>query len=254
MASTLAPAPIAQVRPTHPSPRRPGTSTAAHLRALAATAARDLEAAPAVDVLRWAATTFGGGFCVTSSMSHGVLAHLAAQALPGVDVVFVDTGYHFVETLGTRDAVEASPAVNVITLTPRTSVRHQDVEHGRDLWAADPDACCALRKVQPLRAGLAAYTAWASGIRRDQSALRSKVPVIRYDEPSGQVVVCPLATWTSRDVQDYIKEHSVPVNPLRLDGYPSIGCWPCTRRAEPGADERSGRWPEFTKKECGIHS
>ncbi len=233
---------------------RPAARSARELRSLATDAARDLEGASPRAILRWAAETFGSGFCVTSSMSDGVLASLAADAVPGVDVLFVDTGYHFVETLGTRDAIAATLPVHVVTLAPQTSVRQQDEELGRNLWAVDPDRCCALRKVQPLRAGLSSYVAWASGLRRDQSPHRARFPVVRWDESSGQVAVAPLATWTRRDVDEYVDAHQVLVNPLRLDGYPSIGCWPCTRRAVPGEDDRSGRWPGFDKSECGIHS
>lgn len=241
--------------PAFTDPLTDGVPTpSAQLPGLCAAAARDLETAPAIEILRWAAATFGSGFCVASSMSDGVLPHLAAQAAPGVDVLFVDTGYHFVETLGTRDAIDATLPLRVVTLTPEATVREQDVQHGRDLWSVDPDTCCAMRKAEPLRAGLAAYTAWASGVRRDQGGLRSRVPVVRFDEPSGKVVIAPLARWTRQDIDDYIAEHAVLVNPLRLDGYPSIGCWSCTRRVAPGADERSGRWPGFAKKECGIHS
>lgn len=235
-----------------PFPR--AATSAGDLRRLAARAARDLESAPAQEILRWAAETFQSGFCVASSMGDGVVAHLAASAVPGVDVLFVDTGYHFVETLGTRDAIDATLPVNVVTLTAPTSVRQQDERLGRDLWSVDPDRCCALRKVQPLRDGLAPYAAWASGIRRDQTPQRAQVPVVGWDETSRKVTVAPLARWTSADVERYIDEHQVIVNPLRLDGYPSIGCWPCTTRVPPGGEDRSGRWPGFTKAECGIHS
>jgi len=243
---------------TYPSRTRPVTrptdGSASSMHRLAVRAARDLESASAPDVLRWAADTFGDRFCVATSMSDGVLAHLAAATIPDVDVLFVDTGYHFVETLGTRDAIDATLPVNVVTLTPPTSVRQQDLELGPDLWAVDPDRCCALRKVQPLRAGLSPYVAWASGVRRDQSAPRAHVPVVGWDEPSRKVTVAPLARWTRADIEDYISTNEVIVNPLRLDGYTSIGCWPCTSRATPGEGDRSGRWPGLAKTECGIHS
>lgn len=243
---------------TYPAPPfrlpRPVARSPHELRSLATNAARDLEGAAPQAILRWAAETFGSRLCVASSMSDGVLTSLAAEAVPGVDVLFVDTGYHFVETLGTRDALAATLPVNMVTVKPATSVRQQDQQLGRDLWAVDPDRCCELRKVLPLRAGLSPYVAWASGLRRDQSPHRAGVPVVRWDEPTGKVAIAPLATWTSRDVDEYVVEHQVLVNPLRLDGHPSIGCWPCTRRVAPGADERSGRWAGFAKQECGIHS
>lgn len=233
---------------------RPTGGSGNSLRRLVLRAARDLESASAADVLRWAADTFDDRFCVVTSMSDGVLAHLAAATIPGVDVLFVDTGYHFVETLGARDAIAATLPVNVVTLTPPASVRDQDLELGPDLWAADPDRCCALRKVRPLRAGLSLYAAWASGVRRDQGAQRAHVPIVGWDEPSGRVTVAPLARWTRADIEDYVSANDVIMNPLRLDGYPSIGCWPCTSRAIPDEGDRSGRWPGLAKTECGIHS
>lgn len=229
-------------------------SSALSLRSLAADAADLLESAPAEQILGWAAATFGARFCVTSSMSDGVLVHLAARVVPGVQVLFLDTGYHFVETLGTRDAIDATQPVEVVTLSPTLSVRDQDERLGPDLWSRDPELCCALRKVQPLAAGLSSYDAWASGVRREQGGTRSRLPVVRYDEGQRKVGVSPLARWTQIDLDDYIAEHHVIVNPLRFDGYSSIGCWPCTRRTAPGGDARSGRWPGSVKTECGIHS
>ncbi len=227
---------------------------ASALPALAASAADRLETASAEDVLRWAAETFGDRFCVASSMSDGVLAHLASKVMPGVTVLFLDTGYHFVETLGTRDAVDATMPANVVTLSPTLSVRQQDETLGPDLFARDPDLCCALRKVQPFAAGLSSYDAWATGMRREQGGPRTHIPVVRYDEERSKVVIAPLARWTQGDIDAYVAEHHVIVNPLRFDDYSSIGCWPCTRRTASGADARSGRWPGSAKTECGIHS
>ncbi len=226
----------------------------ADLRARVDRVAEELESAAAEDIIRWAVDSFGDRFCVASSMGDGVLAHLASRAAPGIDVLFLDTGYHFVETLGTRDAVDATLPVNVVTLSPTVSVRQQDETLGADLWSRDPDACCALRKVQPLTTGLASYDAWATGLRRDQTPDRAQVPVVSWDETRHKVVVAPLARWTQERVDAYAAEHHVVVNPLRFDGYPSIGCWPCTHRVAPGDDMRSGRWPGSTKTECGIHS
>jgi phosphoadenosine phosphosulfate reductase len=224
------------------------------LRETALIAGPELELAPAEAIIEWAVDTFGDRFCVTSSMSDAVLAHLAAQVAPGIDVVFLDTGYHFAETIGTRDAVAATVPVNVVTLSPTISVRQQDEEYGPDLWARDPDLCCALRKVAPLREGLAGYDAWATGLRREETRDRVIAPVVGWDESKGKVKVSPLARWTQDDVDRYVAENNVLVNPLAYDGYPSIGCWPCTRRVAPGEDARSGRWAGTGKTECGIHS
>ena len=213
----------------------------------------ELELAPAEDIIEWAAATFGARFAVTSSMSDGVLAHVASRVVPGVDVVFLDTGYHFPETIGTRDAVAATMPVNVISAKPELTVAEQDERYGRDLFARDPDACCQMRKVEPLSRMLAGYDAWATGLRRAETHDRVIAPVVGWDEKKGKVKVSPLARWSDADVEAYATEHGVLVNPLTYDGYPSIGCAPCTRRVEPGEDARAGRWSGTGKVECGIH-
>ncbi|MBA2773155.1 MAG: phosphoadenylyl-sulfate reductase [Nocardioidaceae bacterium] len=224
------------------------------LQETAVIAGPELELAPAEAIIEWAVETFGSRFCVTSSMTDSVLAHLASRVAPGVDVVFLDTGYHFAETLGTRDAVAATLPVNVVTLSPTITVREQDAHYGKDLFRTDPDLCCALRKVEPLRAGLEGYDAWATGLRREETHDRVISPVVGWDPAKEKVKVSPLARWTQDDVDRYLTEHQLPVNPLQYDGYPSIGCWPCTRRVAPGNDARSGRWAGTSKTECGIHS
>ncbi|MFC7863624.1 phosphoadenylyl-sulfate reductase [Streptomyces murinus] len=223
------------------------------LRALAERAGRELENAPALEILRWAVDTFGAGFCVTSSMEDAVVAHLASRVRPGVDVVFLDTGYHFPETIGTRDAVAAVLDVDVITLTPRQTVAEQDAEYGPRLHDRDPDLCCALRKVHPLEEGLENYRAWATGLRRDESPTRANTPVVGWDEKRRKVKVSPIARWTQDDVDAYVTEHGVLTNPLLTDGYASIGCAPCTRRVLEGEDARAGRWAGRAKTECGLH-
>ncbi|WP_431980978.1 phosphoadenylyl-sulfate reductase [Streptomyces qinglanensis] len=223
------------------------------LRPLAEEAGRELEEADALEVLRWAAGTFGHRFCVTSSMEDAVVAHLASRVFPGVRVVFLDTGYHFPETIGTRDAVQAVMNVDVVTLTPRRTVAEQDAEHGPALHDRDPDLCCALRKVQPLEEGLHDYDAWATGLRRDESPSRAGTPVVGWDEKRQKVKVSPIARWSQQDVDGYIAEHGVLTNPLLSDGYPSIGCAPCTRRVLEGEDARAGRWASSGKTECGLH-
>ncbi|MEV0964022.1 phosphoadenylyl-sulfate reductase [Streptomyces sp. NPDC049910] len=227
--------------------------TGDELKRLAERAGRDLEEASAPSVLTWAAETFGPRFCVTSSMEDAVVAHLASRAFPGVDVVFLDTGYHFPETIGTRDAVAAVMDVNLITLTPRRSVEEQDAEYGPRLHDRDPDLCCALRKVKPLEEGLAGYDAWATGLRRDESPTRADTPVVGWDEKRQKVKVSPIARWTQADVDAYVAEHGVLTNPLLMDGYASVGCAPCTRRVLEGEDARAGRWAGRAKTECGLH-
>ncbi|MBU7600487.1 phosphoadenylyl-sulfate reductase [Streptomyces sp. P38-E01] len=228
-------------------------STDAELRELAEEAGRRLEDATASEILRWATETFGARFCVTSSMEDAVVAHLASRVRPGVDVVFLDTGYHFPETIGTRDAVAQVMDVNVTTLTPRQSVAQQDARYGPRLHDRDPDLCCSLRKVQPLEEGLAGYAAWATGLRREESPTRANTPVVGWDERRRKVKVSPIARWTAADVEEYVGAHGVLTNPLLTDGYASIGCAPCTRRVAAGEDARAGRWSGNTKTECGLH-
>ncbi len=223
------------------------------LRELVSHVGAELELAPAEHIIEWAVATFGDRFCITSSMGDAVLAHLAAKVAPGIDVVFLDTGYHFIETIGTRDAVAATMPVNLLTITPVQSVAEQDETHGKDLFKTDPDLCCQLRKVQPLQDALAEYDAWATGLRRAETHNRVIAPVVGWDARKGKVKVSPLARWSDEDVQRYIAENGVLVNPLVYDGYPSIGCAPCTRRVAPGDDPRSGRWAGTAKTECGIH-
>ena len=235
-----------------------GTSTEgrseAELKQLVRHAGAELELAPAEVILEWAVATFGERFAITSSMGDGVLAHVASKVAPGIDVVFLDTGYHFAETIGTRDAVAATLPVNLINVTPKQTVAEQDATYGKDLFNRDPDLCCALRKVKPLEEALASYDAWATGLRRDETQNRVIAPVIGWDEKKRKVKVSPLARWTNDEIDRYIAEHKVLVNPLQYDGYPSIGCWPCTRRVAPGEDPRSGRWAGTGKTECGIHA
>jgi phosphoadenosine phosphosulfate reductase len=223
------------------------------LQQIAEQAGRDLETASAQDVLRWAVDTFGDRFAIASSMGDGLLAHLAASVAPGIDILFLDTGYHFAETIGTRDAVAASYDVNVRTILPLLTVAQQDAEHGPELWNRDPTSCCAMRKVEPLARALEPYTAWASGVRRDEAVTRRDTGVVEWDAKRGKVKVNPIATWTQADVDAYVEKHGVLVNPLAYDGYPSIGCAPCTHRVAPGEDPRSGRWSGQAKTECGIH-
>ena len=223
------------------------------LKAIVQHVGAELELAPAEDIIEWAVATFGERFCVTSSMTDAVLAHVASRVAPGIDVVFLDTGYHFAETIGTRDAVAATMPVNVVDLKPELTVAEQDATYGKDLFSRDPDLCCAMRKVQPLAQGLAGYDAWATGLRRAETHNRVIAPVVGWDEKKQKVKVSPLARWSDEDVEKYIAENGILVNPLQYDGYPSIGCWPCTQRVAPGEDPRSGRWAGTEKTECGIH-
>ena len=179
---------------------------------------------------------------------------MVAEALPGVDVLFIDTGYHFTDTLVTRDLAAADLNVNVVTVKPVLTVAQQDAAYGERLWQRDPSACCRMRKVEPLRAALRGYEAWVTGVRRDESPSRANTPMISWDEKFGLVKVNPLVDWSFDETLAYASARGLPVNLLLSDGYPSIGCQPCTRRVAEGEDARAGRWAGFAKTECGLHA
>jgi phosphoadenosine phosphosulfate reductase len=228
--------------------------TEADLRELADEANARLADADAAEILGWARETFGPDLVVASSMADTHLVHLAQAAAPGVNVIFLDTGYHFAETMGTRDAVADVYQVNLITVLPKQTVAEQDAEFGPRLHERNPEQCCALRKVEPLERGLSPYTAWVNGMRREDAPTRSDIRVIDYDAKRNMVKISPLAGWTQEQLDDYIETNSVLINPLYQDGYTSIGCEPCTRRPLPGEDPRAGRWAGFAKTECGLHT
>ena len=228
--------------------------TAEELSALAASAAVALRDADADAVARWAAATFGDRLVVACSMAGDtVVPHLVARHAPGVDVLFLQTGYHFPETLGTRDALPLAADVTIVEALPRSSVAQQDAAHGPELWRRDPGLCCALRKVEPIERELAGYEAWVTGLRREDAPNRAATPLVEFDARHGLVKLNPIAAWTFDQLLDYAGRHGVPVNPLLADGYPSIGCAPCTRRVAPGEDPRAGRWAGLAKTECGLH-
>jgi phosphoadenosine phosphosulfate reductase len=208
----------------------------------------------ALAVLRWAGETFGDQFAVTSSMADGLLSHLASRVVPGVNVIFLDTGYHFAETIGTRDWISGVLPITLLNVTPPQTVGEQDLSFGPKLYERDPDLCCELRKVKPLAEALAGFAAWGSGVRRDESPTRADTRLVDWDAKRGMVKVNPLAAWTQDVVDAYTVEHQIPVNPLFELGYGSIGCAPCTRPVAPGEDPRAGRWAGSTKTECGLHT
>ncbi|MDP5183983.1 phosphoadenylyl-sulfate reductase [Blastococcus sp. BMG 814] len=208
----------------------------------------------ALAVLTWAGDTFGDEFAITSSMADGLLAHLASRAIPGVHVVFLDTGYHFAETIGTREWISSVLPITLVNVQPEQTVAQQDLEFGAALHDRDPDLCCSLRKVQPLARTLSGYVAWGSGVRRDESPTRAGTKIVDWDAKREMVKINPIAAWTQEDVDRYIAEHAIPVNPLFEIGYGSIGCAPCTRPVAQGEDPRAGRWAGSTKTECGLHT
>jgi phosphoadenosine phosphosulfate reductase len=228
--------------------------TETELQDLAERAAAELDGASAADLLRWTDENFGDNYVVASNMQDAVLVDLAAKVRPGVDVLFLDTGYHFVETIGTRDAVEAVYDINVVNVTPENTVAKQDELLGKDLFAREPNECCRMRKVEPLSKALRGYSAWVTGIRRVEAPTRANAPLISWDKAFSLVKINPIAAWTDEEMQAYIDANDVLVNPLVFEGYPSIGCAPCTAKPAEGADPRSGRWAGQSKTECGLHA
>lgn len=217
--------------------------------------ADQLEDQPAEEVLRVAVELFHPRLVLTCSWQKqsSVLVHMLSEIQPDVRVVEIDTGVLFRETIETRDKLVARYPVKFERLEPELTVDQQAEVHGPRLWERDPDACCSMRKVTPLRQALEGMDAWITGIRRDQSTTRENARKIEIDQRRGVVKVQPLADWTNRDVWRYIWRHSIPYNPLHDHGYPSVGCVPCTTRVESGQDERSGRWKGTGKVECGLH-
>jgi len=202
------------------------------------------ETAPASEIIRWAVDTFHPHLALTASMTDAVLIDLAVKVEPSIEVVFIDTGYHFPETLDTVEVVRRKYGLNLKMMTVPF--------HDEELWKVDPENCCSAIKVGQLDRALMGKEAWMSGLRRAESPTRAEASILSLDL-RGLVKINPIATWTDQDVQGYIADHDVPVNPLVHQGYPSIGCQPCTHPVEPGADPRSGRWAGRDKTECGLH-
>lgn len=220
-------------------------------------ASRQLDGAHPSDVLRWAvehyyprltmATAFGPEGCV--------ILHMLAEIEPRVRVFNLDTGYQFPETLQLRDRIARRYGIEVELVRAARSVAEYEAANGGPVYTHDPDRCCADRKLGPLRTAVVGFDAWISAIRADQSAHRARADVLGWDAKFGLVKVNPLLRWTKRDVWAFIVANDVPYNPLHDHGYPSIGCWPCTRAVGPGeTDERAGRWAGQAKTECGLHS
>ncbi len=204
----------------------------------------EFERLPAPKIIQWAVDNFSPHLCLASSMQDAVLIDLATRVDPGIEVVFIDTGYHFSETLETVEAVRKRYGLNLRMMT----VGHHDEE----LWKVDPENCCSAVKVGQLDRALAGKAAWMSGLRRDEAETRATAPIVTRDL-RGLVKVNPIANWNDLDVQGYIADHDVPVNPLLHQGYTSIGCQPCTRLPSDPDDPRSGRWAGQGRSECGIH-
>jgi phosphoadenosine phosphosulfate reductase len=229
-------------------------TTTADYKVLAEQASKEFADATAEEALRWTVDTFGDDLIVASNMQDAVLIDLVTKVKADVDILFLETGYHFAETIGTRDAVQTVyPEVRIINAQAAQSVAEQDAEYGPKLHDRDPTQCCFLRKVIPLRNTLAKYSAWVTGVRRVDAPTRANTPIITWDDRNGLVKINPIAAWRDDEFNGYIREHGILENPLVGAGYPSIGCAPCTAKVELGADPRSGRWAGQSKTECGLH-
>ena len=223
------------------------------LQTIAEHAAEEFADADAVSILTWTTALFTDHWVVASNMQDAVLIDLAASVKPDVPVVFLDTGYHFAETIGTRDAIAATyPDVRILNASAEMTVAEQEQAYGV-LHVSDPDRCCRLRKVVPLRRVLANYHVWVTGLRRTDSAGRADTPKIGWDARNGLIKINPLVDWSDEQYDQYVDDNGILVNPLVSAGYPSIGCAPCTAKPLPGQDIRSGRWLGRTKTECGLH-
>jgi len=209
-----------------------------------------LRDAPAETLLAWTVRAFPGRAALTLSFGGGgvVLAHMISRIDARVPVIFLDTGFHFPETLAFKERFAARYGLNLIEVRPATDPG--------PLYQTDPDRCCAIRRVEPMDRAITSFDAWISGLRRDQAETRASLEPLEYHELEGRPIVksFPLASWTRADVWRYVHAHGVPYHPLLDQGYTSIGCWPCTRPTRPGEPERAGRWSGTGKTECGLHT
>ncbi len=218
------------------------------------TKAEEFENSTPQDVIAWAVEAFPN---ITFACSFGaedvVIVDMLQKISPSTDIFYLDTDFHFKETYETRDAIAAQYNLEFVRVSPKLTPEEQAEKYGDELWKSDPNACCNLRKVEPLTRVLGGYEAWITGIRRDQAPTRANAKKVEYDAKFGLVKFNPLAAWTSDDVWNYIRENKLIYNPLHDRNYPSIGCEHCTRPVMPGEDPRAGRWSGTEKTECGLH-
>ena len=213
------------------------------------------EGATPETILRRASAHFGEGLVFTTAidLEGSVLTHMIARWDLPIRIVTLDTGLFFAQTYETKARLEADLGVDIESVHPALDLEQQAQRHGAELWKSRPDQCCHIRKVEPLERILAPATGWITGIRRDQTPERANAPKAAFDERFGVTKINPLADWTVGQVRAYLIQHRVPYNPMFDEGYPSIGCGPCTRRVAAGEDPRAGRWSGFEKTECGLH-
>ncbi len=217
--------------------------------------AEQLENAAPFEILSWASETYGDKLAiVTSFQVTGIVTlHMMQRIAPPTPVLTLDTGLLFPETYDLMDKLEARFNLDLRRIKPRQTPAQQARDYGDRLWERNPDRCCHIRKTIPLRDALAGFDAWITGLRRDQSPNRAATPVVSRDARNGSIKIAPFANWTEDAIWRYIHNHDLPYNRLHNFGYPSIGCWTCTKAAREDEDPRSGRWAQHGKTECGIH-
>jgi len=217
---------------------------------------RRLEKSTPEQIIQWAVDTYHPRLTMATAFGPEgcVILSILARIEPKVYVFNLDTGYQFKETLDVRDRIAQKYGISVDLQAPETSVQQYEAAHGGSVYKTNPDQCCADRKITVLHRVSRGFDAWMSGIRRDQSAHRAKAPIVGWDKRFGLVKISPLANWTNKDVWKRIAQEQIPYNTLHDQGYPSVGCWPCTRSVLAGEDERAGRWSGTAKTECGLHT
>ena len=215
-----------------------------------------LEDATPQEILRWAVDVYGED--LTLSVSFGnpegmVLLDMLSRITDKAQVFTLDTGFLFEETVRFREEAMKRYSLPLEVLTPELSVEEQVARYGPEMYSCKPDLCCEVRKIEPQRQFLRDYGSWVTGIRRDQTPQRADTPIVAFDGYFEVAKIAPLARWSTDEVEEYVRRHDVPLNPLLSMGYRSIGCEPCTRPVAPGEDARAGRWPGSEKTECGLH-
>lgn len=221
---------------------------------LARVKAEELEHATAEQVIRWAMDNFESlTFACSFGAEDVVIVDMLQNISPSTDIFYLDTDFHFKETYETRDRMIERYGMEFVKVAPKLTPEEQAAAHGESLWTVDPNACCNIRKVEPLTRILSQYDSWITGIRRDQAPTRANAKKIEYDSKFGLMKFNPIADWTSEEVWQYIRDNDIIYNPLHDQHYPSIGCEQCTRQVMPGEDPRAGRWANSDKTECGLH-
>ena len=213
------------------------------------------DGAPPNEILAYASETFGDALAIVTSfqLSGIVTLDMMSRIAPATPVLTLDTGFLFPETVELMRALQRRYDLNLRIIKPRQTPKQQARDYGDRLWERNPDRCCHIRKTIPLRDALSGYAAWVTGLRRDQSPSRANTPVFSRDSRTGLLKIAPFATWTEAMLWRYIRANDLPCNALHDIGYPSIGCWTCTRATNDASDSRGGRWSSSAKTECGIH-